>query len=58
MSEKYAEILGRGERSPKSSYEAWEELQELNAETDWDIENMLPEPAGSDTDTRIVYSDD
>lgn len=29
-----------GEKTPE---EAWEDLQELNEEVDWDIENMLPE---------------
>ena len=43
MSEESARIHERAENSDVSAEEAWERAQELNEDTEWDIERMLPE---------------
>lgn len=50
MSERTAEISNRARRNGISSCEAWEDLRNLAAETEWDVEHMLSD-SSSDSDS-------
>jgi len=43
MSEESAQIYNRARRNGVSSAEAWEDLQSLSENIDWDVERMLSE---------------
>lgn len=52
MSEDDAGVLAWAQRASLTSEEAWERMQDVNDDTDWDVENMLdtvgerrPEPS-------------
>ncbi|GCF16005.1 hypothetical protein Harman_39400 [Haloarcula mannanilytica] len=43
MSEESAQIYNRARQNGGSSAEAWEDLQSLSEDIDWDVERMLSE---------------
>ena len=51
MSEESARIYNRARRNGISSAEAWEDLQSISEDIDWDVERMLSEsPQSTDAD--------
>ncbi|WP_424005573.1 hypothetical protein ACOZ4I_19525 (plasmid) [Haloarcula salina] len=54
MSEESARIYNRARRNGISSVEAWEDLQSLSEDIDWDVERMLSESSTStDADREL-----
>lgn len=54
MSEESACIYNQARRNEGSSVEAWENLQSLTEDTDWDVERMLSEsPTSTDADREL-----
>lgn len=41
MTEDAAGVLAWAQRTGRTSEEAWEEMQALNEQVDWDVEQML-----------------
>lgn len=41
MTERGEQLLRRGRRSAKSSHDAWADIQNRNAETEWDVEAAI-----------------
>jgi hypothetical protein len=54
MSEESARIYNRARRNGVSSAEAWEDLQSLSEDIDWDVERMLSDsPFATDADREL-----
>ena len=52
MSEDDAGVLAWAQRASVTSNEAWERLREANADTEWDVEQMLDSSEDPGTDSR------
>lgn len=52
MSEEFADIYARGERTDMSAEEIWEDLDVLAAEVEWNVEEMVSEEESSDQGSR------
>ncbi|MDS0223719.1 hypothetical protein NDI54_20460 [Haloarcula sp. S1AR25-5A] len=54
MSEESARIYNQARRNEVSSVEAWEDLQSLSEDIDWDVERLLSEsPTSTDADREL-----
>jgi hypothetical protein len=53
MSEETARIYDRARRNGVSAVEAWEDLEALANEVDWDVERMLSDDVDSVSDRDL-----
>lgn len=53
MTERSERLLRRGRRSAKSSHDAWVDIQNRNAETEWDVEAAIAQREANLSDASL-----